>query len=294
MSIELASRRGPIGKGWHAVALREAGEDLLGSARVGRGKADARAGRVQWLDVAEGVARGDVLDADGELYQARLELPAFRDGDRQAFLQVARARPELPARMAGGNYPHEVEAELARSEMSLLPRSGAELTHDCSCLDWPGPCRHVAALLYVLVEAVDERPVLLLTLRGLTLEDLVAPVAPVASRGPTGTAGGTGVPGEQRHSDGAEPSGGTEHSGGAGASAGTGADGATGPAGEPGCSGEDAPGGTHGAAEAAPQPPFDPARTDPSRLAEMLGEEVAAMIHSFYTSADPTPPQPLE
>src|SRR5690606_23290149 len=123
---------------------------------------------------------------------ARLELPAFREGDRQAFQQVARARPELPARMAGGNYPQEVEAELARSEVSLLPRSGAELSHDCSCLDWPGPCRHVAALLYVLVEAVDERPVLLLTLRGLSLEDLVPPAAPASGREPTGAAGTPG------------------------------------------------------------------------------------------------------
>ncbi|WP_262426556.1 hypothetical protein [Brachybacterium sp. Z12] len=102
MSIELISRRGPVGKGWHAVALRDGAERLLGAARVGRGKADARAGRVQWLDVETGVARGDVRDVDGELYQARLELPAFRDGDRQVFLQVARSRPELPARMAGG------------------------------------------------------------------------------------------------------------------------------------------------------------------------------------------------
>ncbi|MGO1481085.1 MAG: SWIM zinc finger family protein [Brachybacterium sp.] len=223
MSIELISRRGPVGKGWHAVALRDGAERLLGAARVGRGKADARAGRVQWLDIETGVARGDVRDADGELYQARLELPAFRDGDRGAFLQVARSRPELPARMAGGTYPQEIEAELARSEVSLLPRDASELSHDCSCLDWPGPCRHVAALLYVLVEAVDEKPVLLLTLRGLTLEDLVAPVTPPE---PSGVEVATEEP--------------------------------------------DAPA------------PYDPSRTDPAKLVEVLGEDVAAVIHSFY------------
>lgn len=287
MSIDLVSRRGPIGKGWHAVALREGAEHLLGAARVGRGKADARAGRVQWLDVAEGVARGDVLDADGELYQARLELPAFLDGDRQVFLQVARARPELPARMAGGNYPQEVEAELARSEVSLLPRSAAELTHDCSCLDWPGPCRHVAALLYVLVEAVDERPVLLLTLRGLTLEDLVPPAPPASVREPTGAAAGPGT---------ADSPGSAGRPGSApGAADGTGAAGSTDSAGPPGSADAVGTVGAVGAAaDPAPRAPFDPARTDPVRLAEVLGEEVAAVIHSFYTGAEPAPPQPLE
>lgn len=180
MSIRLASRRGPIGTAWHAVALREAAELLLGPGRASRGRTDARAGRVQWLDVEPGIARGDVLDADGELHQARLDLPAFRPGDRAAFLEVAHAHPELPARLAAGELPQRIEAELARSAVSLLPREASELTHDCSCLDWPGPCRHVAALVYVLVEAVDEAPLLLLTLRGLELGDLVAPLEPAA------------------------------------------------------------------------------------------------------------------
>ncbi|MDN5900280.1 MAG: SWIM zinc finger family protein, partial [Brachybacterium sp.] len=230
MSIELRSRRGAVGTSWHAVALRDGAERLLGPARVGRGKADARAGRVQWLDVDAGAARGDVLDADGERYQARLELPAFREGDRQAFIQVAQAHPELPARLAAGEYPQQIEEELAASVVSLLPRDASELSHDCSCLDWPGPCRHVSALLYVLVEAVDDRPLLLLTLRGLALEDLVAPAIPVDQEPGTDTA------------DGAD-----------------------------------------GSAVAATAPPtaFDPARTDPARLAEVVGEEVAAVLHSF-------------
>lgn len=244
MSIALRSRRGPVGTAWHAIALRDGAERLLGPARMGRGKADARAGRVQWLDVDTGAARGDVLDADGELYQARLELPAFREGDREAFLQVARTRPELPARMAGGTYPQEIEAELARSEVSLLPRDATELSHDCSCLDWPGPCRHVAALLYVLVEAVDEQPVLLLTLRGLALEDLVAPREPATP--PEGP-------------------------------------GADGPGGADGTDGVDGAGDEESQPPAPARGAWDPAHTDPAKLAEVLGEDVAAVIHRFYS-----------
>ena len=175
MSISLRSRRGPIGTAWQAVALREAAERLLGPGRAGRGRTDARAGRVQWLEVEAGAARAAVEDPSGELHQARFELPAFRAGDREAFLRIARAHPELPARLAAGGYPEQIEAELAPSLLSLLPRDASELSHDCSCLDWPGPCRHVSALVYVLVEAVDEHPLHLLTLRGLALEDLVAP-----------------------------------------------------------------------------------------------------------------------
>lgn len=240
MSIQLRSRRGPIGTAWQAVALREAAERLLGPGRASRGRTDARAGRVQWLEVEPGAARAAVEDPDGGLHQARLDLPAYRDGDREVFLQVARAHPELPARLAAGTYPEQIEAELAPSMLSLLPRDAAELSHDCDCLDWPGPCRHVSALVYVLVEAVDEHPVHLLTLRGIRLEELVAPVTPAAgAAGPTRDA-------------------------------------------EADSSGDGAPDASD-EAEAAPEPaPYDPRHTDPARLAEVVGEEVAAIIAAFY------------
>lgn len=244
MSIQLRSRRGPIGTGWQAVALREAAERLLGTGRASRGRTDARAGRVQWLEVEPGAARAAVQDPDGDLHQARLDLPAYREGDRAEFLRVARARPELPARLAAGTYPSEIEAELAPAELSLLPRDASELSHDCSCLDWPGPCRHVSALVYVLVEAVDEHPVHLLTLRGIRLEELVAPTSPPSSDDPVDAEA---------------------------AAEGTGAD----RAGEPD---EPAPDGP-GAQERAP---YDPGHTDPAHLAEVVGEEVAGIIAAFY------------
>lgn len=269
MSITLRSRRGPIGTSWHAITLREKGETLLGPSRVARGKSDARAGHVQWLDVDTSVARGAVQDGLGHLHEARIELPALRPGDREAFLHVARAHPELPARFAAGEYPEAIERELAQHELSLLPSDASELSHDCSCLDWPGPCRHVSALLYVLVEAVDESPLLLLTLRGFTLEDLVAPLEPSA---PADTAGSVGAAAS------AGPAGSVPSV----PSADEPADGA-GPETEDGAS-DGQPSGADGPAAPAPGV-FDPHHADVGRLAEVMGEEVAALVHTFYCAA---------
>ncbi|MFC7456018.1 SWIM zinc finger family protein [Brachybacterium sp. GCM10030267] len=261
MSIRLTSRRGAIGRNWHAAALRDAAETILGVGRAGSGKADARAGRVQWLDIETGIARGDVLDADGHLYQARVDLPPFSPADREAFVQVARTRPDLPTRLAGGEYPQDLEAELARCEVSLLPRGASELSHDCSCLDWPGPCRHVAALVYVLVEEVDERPVQLLTLRGLALEDLVPPAG---ARSPA-AAGPTGPTGPTRPEDQSGPG---------------------------SASGPEEPGTPEGGDGAATRAGFNPARMDPALLAEVIGDGPAAAIASFYRAGAAPSDQP--
>lgn len=276
MSITLRSRRGAIGRSWHAVALRKAVEGILGVGRASGGKAAARAGRVQWIDVAPAMVRGDVLDDDGNVYQARLDLPVLSPADRTAFLEVARAHPELSALLAAGEYPQGIERELARSEVSLLPRGPSELTHDCSCLDWPGPCRHVAALSYVLVEAVDEHPLELLTLRGLALEDLIArPLAasPAATPSPPSDPSLTPVSGTS--SDPSDPSDSADPT----------SDSAETTTDETGSSEDERRGPLAGG--------FDPRRADPAPLVEVLGEEVAAIISAFYRAGSP-PPDDLE
>ena len=45
---------------------------------------------------------------------------------------------------------------------------------DCSCPDWAVPCKHVAAVCYLLAEAFDEDPFAILAWRGREREDLLA------------------------------------------------------------------------------------------------------------------------
>lgn len=252
MSVQLRSKRGAIGTAWHAVALRETVENHLGAARATAGKRLARGGRVEWFDVAPGQARAGVLGDDGQIAQASLEFLALRAGDRDVMLQILRAHPELPARLASGAYPESIEAELAGEELHLLPSSArSEITHSCTCLDWPGPCVHVAALAYVLVEAVEEHPQHLLALRSLTLADVAAPVGR-ASAG--AGSGGDDAPVGTSSAD-AAPS--------------------------PDASDGDASGG---AAESPHQGQggFDPAIADPTVLHELLGQDAGAVLAAFY------------
>lgn len=179
MNVQLRSQRGAIGRSWHAAALREMLEDALGPGRARDGKRLARAGAVQWIDIAAGTVRGAVEGIDGTAFQASLTAPPIRPDDRPAVQRIAAAHPDLPARLTAGEYPQEIEDELAGDEVPMLPPNAFALGHDCSCPDWPGPCQHVAALAFVLVEALDEEPLALWRWRGFELSDLVAsePVA---------------------------------------------------------------------------------------------------------------------
>jgi uncharacterized Zn finger protein len=44
---------------------------------------------------------------------------------------------------------------------------------DCSCPDWSNPCKHIAAVYYLLAEQFDRDPFLIFKLRGKSKEDIV-------------------------------------------------------------------------------------------------------------------------
>ena len=57
-----------------------------------------------------------------------------------------------------------------------LPRRAGELDFDCTCPDDGWPCKHAAAVAYLLAEHVDEHPLAVLTLRGVGLGTLIGGV----------------------------------------------------------------------------------------------------------------------
>jgi uncharacterized Zn finger protein len=69
--------------------------------------------------------------------------------------------------------PADIEAVLAGAKLALLPASYDELRSSCTCPDAANPCKHTAAVYYILAERFDEDPFALFTLRGRTKEELV-------------------------------------------------------------------------------------------------------------------------
>jgi uncharacterized Zn finger protein len=70
--------------------------------------------------------------------------------------------------------PHEIEDVFAECGTPLFPRSATDLDMHCSCPDWGVPCKHLAAVCYVLAEEFDRDPFAMLAWRGQARDDLLA------------------------------------------------------------------------------------------------------------------------
>jgi uncharacterized Zn finger protein len=84
----------------------------------------------------------------------------------------------LQGRLSGGTM--EV---VTHRQNGLFPKP-AEISLDCSCPDWAGMCKHVAAALYGVGVRLDEDPSLLFRLRGVDHAELLASAAEAARRSP--------------------------------------------------------------------------------------------------------------
>jgi hypothetical protein len=70
--------------------------------------------------------------------------------------------------------PAEIEEVFAGCGTPLFPRGWRDLEMSCSCPDWEVPCKHLAAVCYVLAERFDDDPFDVLAWRGKGRDELLA------------------------------------------------------------------------------------------------------------------------
>jgi uncharacterized Zn finger protein len=80
----------------------------------------------------------------------------------------------LAAKMLAGEMPPDIEKVFKEAKVSLFPERLGDLSTECSCPDWSNPCKHVAAVYYLLGEEFDRDPFLIFRMRGMSREEFVA------------------------------------------------------------------------------------------------------------------------
>lgn len=152
-------------------ALEHLSRDYLN--RLGRGRAYARAGRVHDLRVEPGKVTALVTGSEDEPYSVTLRVAMLSPASWQKVIRTMSEQAVFGAELLAGRMPVEIDDAFRASGHSLFLAKQRELETDCSCPDWANPCKHVAAVHYVLGEAFDKDPFLLFELRGRTKQQVL-------------------------------------------------------------------------------------------------------------------------
>ncbi len=156
------------GKAWHR-AVEEAAyveQDL----RAGR--TIARRGEVGGISVAAGSLLAAVREGD-DAWTVEVRVPVLADEERRSLVDVVAAEAGRIAALLAGELPYDLVEHAEELGVELLPYGG-ELAATCTCDAYLDPCRHALAVLIQSGWLVDADPLVLLAVRGLDREALLA------------------------------------------------------------------------------------------------------------------------
>ena len=172
--LKARSTRGDIGTSWWSRRFLDVLESFAIGGRLARGKTYARKGQVMSLEIVAGRVTAAVQGSRATPYDVTIAFAPLTatEWDR---VEGALADQALPcAKLLAGEVPTELEAIFTAAGSPLFPAAVGDLRQDCSCPDWGVPCKHLAAAFYLLAEAFDSDPFVLLRWRGREREELLA------------------------------------------------------------------------------------------------------------------------
>ena len=168
---------------WWSRRWTDTLESFRIGARLGRGRNYAVSGQVRDLQIEPGLVQATVQGTEGVPYHGYIRFRLPEGETRKAIVQALRAQPMLIARLLVNELPFEIEELFASFQAPLFPSLKNDVWSRCSCPDYANPCKHLAAVYYLLGEAISQQPIRLLELRGIPLADLVTDVPPAQESG---------------------------------------------------------------------------------------------------------------
>jgi uncharacterized Zn finger protein len=146
------------------------------SPRAERGRVLARTGHVHSVSIVRSEITARVIGSSGAEYAVGLAADPVAPRVWAAIIGAPRTRALFEPAAAGREQSLQLEHVMTVDwEEPLIP-PGKSIRRACTCPDFErgGACKHVIALGYVVADAIDQNPAILLEWRGCTAQDPAA------------------------------------------------------------------------------------------------------------------------
>jgi uncharacterized Zn finger protein len=126
------------------------------------------------LEIAAGNVTARVQGSRARPYSVSIAIKPIATAKWRKLARSASENIAMSAKLLAGEMPPEIEEAFAAAGAPLFPAKVGDLKTECSCPDWSNPCKHIAAVYYLLAEEFDRDPFLLFRLRGMERDAFVA------------------------------------------------------------------------------------------------------------------------
>lgn len=165
--------RTAYGRTWWGAQWLQALTQIDHENRLPRGRSYANRGAVLGLEVEDSRVHAHVQGSRPRPYEVEVQVPAVSKADAARLVKRLAADAGLIARLLNRELDPAVLQEARRLDIPVFPSRWSDLKMHCSCPDWAVPCKHLAAVIYLLSQEIDGDPFLVFRLRGLDLPVLL-------------------------------------------------------------------------------------------------------------------------
>lgn len=171
-----------FGATWWGRAWISALEDRarLDPNRLPRGRTYARHSRAERIAIEPGRITALVAGRRAHPYRVDVRVRELTAEEWERVINVIASRAGHAAALLDGELLPAVDDDAREVGVELLPDVG-EIQPRCSCPDWADPCKHSAAVCYLVADELDTDPFLLFELRGKSREQVLGGIR--ATRG---------------------------------------------------------------------------------------------------------------
>jgi len=171
--IKAKNQRGGFASSWWAKRWIGVLESFGWGNRLQRGRTYARKGQVTSLAINTGQVKAKVQGSRATPYNVTLKIKPLTSTQWERVIDAMGERAIFAAKLLAEEMPQNIEEAFHAADVVLLPQSSNDIVADCSCPDFANPCKHIAAVYYLLGERFDEDPFLIFQLRGRSREQVL-------------------------------------------------------------------------------------------------------------------------
>ncbi|TFG63339.1 MAG: DEAD/DEAH box helicase, partial [Spirochaetales bacterium] len=149
----------------------DAMEKLADEGRLGRGQSCAKNERFLNFNLEDSLVRARVKGNHRPYYDIIIGFRTFTREEKSKICRAVRKDPMYFGSILAGELPLDLMDLLKDAGVALLPEKWGDMKRACSCPDYGDPCKHMAAVYYLIAQEIDRDPFFVFRLRGLDLKE---------------------------------------------------------------------------------------------------------------------------
>lgn len=139
--------------------------------RIPRGARYARNGSVRKVEIRDNVISAKVQGSRPSPYSVTVRVNKFTQKEIDSLMDGILGHPAIVAELLNRKLSPAVYDIARQKNLKVFPSTWRDLGMNCSCPDWAVPCKHIAAVIYMVGQEIDNNPFLIFKLHGVDILD---------------------------------------------------------------------------------------------------------------------------